>query len=228
MKRVLALLLLCGTACAASVADSPPVAAARAHLLDHLHRIRPDVEHFELALTGRPPAVAGAVAPAKSTGEAIHGNVLSPHTCVWVEGARSVGSVPVWFSVKAYRKVLVSQRNHAARDLVDTGDFTVEELDVAPLGNVPIAVDTDMARMRTRHLISAGRVVLKDDLEEIPQVLRGQEVTVEVKHGAVEIETSAVALREARLGEAVTLQNPTSHMTYGARVVGQGRVAVIQ
>jgi flagella basal body P-ring formation protein FlgA len=62
----------------------------------------------------------------------------------------------------------------------------------------------------------------------MPQVLRGQEVTVEVKHGAVEIETSAVALREARLGEPVTLQNPTSHMTYAARVVGQGRAAVIE
>jgi flagella basal body P-ring formation protein FlgA len=85
-----------------------------------------------------------------------------------------------------------------------------------------------MARMRTHHILTVGRVVLKEDLEEIPQVLRGQEVTVEVKHGAVEIETSAVALREARLGEPVTLQNPTSHMTYAARVVGQGRVAVIQ
>ena len=221
MIRVLALLLLGGTTFAASGSDSPPVAAARAHLLDHLHHIRPDVERFELTLTGNPPVIEGAVVSA----DAVHGNVLSPHSCVWIKAS---GSAPVWFSVKAFRKVLVSQRNRAARDSVDAADFTVEERDVAPLGSVPLPVDADMAGMRTRRVISAGHVVLKDDLEEIPQVLRGQEVTVEVKHGAVEIETSAVALREARTGEAVTLQNPTSHMTYAARVVGQGRVAVIQ
>ena len=32
----------------------------------------------------------------------------------------------------------------------------------------------------------------------------------------------------AHAQQPVTLQNPTSHMTYAARVVGQGRVAVIQ
>ena len=124
--------------------------------------------------------------------------------------------------------MLVSQRNRGARDSVDAGDFAAEERDVAPLSSIPLAVDTDVTQMRARHLITAGRIVLKEDLEEMPPVLRGQEVTVEVKHGAVEIETSAVALREARLGEPVTLQNPTSHMTYAARVVGQGRAEVIE
>jgi flagella basal body P-ring formation protein FlgA len=222
MIRLMPLLLLSGTAFATSVVESPLVVAARAHLQDHLHQIRPDVERFELTLVGHPPAISGS---AVVSANAVHGNVLSPRSCVWIQAS---GSVPVWFSVKAYRKVLVSQRNRGARDSVEAGDFTIEERDVAPLGSVPLALDTDVARMRARHVISAGRVVLKEDLEEIPQVLRGQEVTVEVKHGAVEIETSAVALREARLGEAVTLQNPTSHMTYAARVVGQGRVAVIQ
>jgi flagella basal body P-ring formation protein FlgA len=82
--------------------------------------------------------------------------------------------------------------------------------------------------MRTRHVLSVGHIVLKQDLELLPQILRGEEVTVEVRHGAVAIQTSAVALREARFGEPVTLQNPTSHMTYAARVVGQGRAAVIE
>jgi flagella basal body P-ring formation protein FlgA len=237
MIRALALLLLGGTALAAAGAaeriasaadaDSPPVGAARARLLDHLRQVRPDIERFEFTPIGHPPSFA----PAAALAEAIHGSALSPRTCVWIKvgrDGRPPGSVPVWFSVKAYRPVLVSQRNRGARDSVDAGDFAVEERDVAPLSGVPLAVDVDVTRMRARHVITAGRIVLKEDLEEMPQVLRGQEVTVEVKHGAVEIETSAVALREARLGEPVTLQNPTSHMTYAARVVGQGRAVVIE
>jgi|SRR5581483_2951069 len=225
MIQALALLLLLagGTAVAAD-ADSPPVAAARAHLLEHLRQVRPDVERFELTLIGHPPSFARVVVP----DNAIHGNALTARTCVWIEGGRSVGSVPVWFAVKAYRAVLVSQRSRGVRDPVDGGDFAVEERDVAPLSGVPLAVNVDLSQLRTRHVIGAGRVVLKDDVEEIPQVLRGQEVTVEVKHGAVEIQTSAVALREARLGEPVMLQNPTSHLTYAGRVVGQGRAVVAE
>jgi len=217
------LLLLAGGTAVAADADSPPVAVARAHLLDHLRQVRPDVGRFELTLIGHPPSFARAVVP----DNAIHGNALSSRTCVWIEGGRSAGSVvPVWFAVKAYRPVLVSQHGRGARDPVDAGDFAVEERDVAPLSGVPLAVNEDLSRLRARHVIGAGRVVLKDDVEDIPQVLRGQEVDVLVKHGAVEIETSAVALREARLGDAVMLQNPTSHLTYAGRVVGQGRAVV--
>jgi flagella basal body P-ring formation protein FlgA len=232
MIKALAWLLLGGTALTAAgaaerTADSPPVAVARTYLQDHLRQVRPDIERFELTPIGHPPSFAHAAVSADGT----HGSVLSARTCVWLKAdrdGRPTGSAPVWFSVKAYRLVLVSQKNRVARDSVDAGDFVVEERDVAALSSVPLAVDADLARMRARRLIAAGRIVLQDDLEEMPQVLRGQEVTVEVKHGAVEIETSAVAMREARLGEPVTLQNPSSHLTYAARVVGQGRAAVIQ
>jgi flagella basal body P-ring formation protein FlgA len=252
MIKALTLLLLGGmavavAAAAESAADvgNPAIGAARAHLLDHLRQVRPDIGRFELTPIGHTPAFI----PVGATAEATHGSVLSPRTCVWIKVGRAgslaterpattersarespagAGSVPVWFSVKAYRPVLVTQRNRGARDSVDAGDFTVEERDVAPLSGVPLAVDADVTRMRARHAIAAGRIVVKEDLEEMPQVLRGQEVTVEVRHGAVEIETSAVALREARLGEPVTLQNPSSHMNYAARVVGQARVAVIE
>ena len=230
MIRALALLLLGGLAFAgaaaaesAADADNPAIGAARAHLLDHLRQMRPDIERFELTPIGHTPAFI----PVGATAEATHGSVLSPRTCVWIKGGRA-GSVPVWFSVKAYRPVLVTQRNRGARDSVDASDFAVEERDVAPLSGVPWAVDADVTRMRARHAIASGRIVLKEDLEEMPQVLRGQEVTVEVRHGAVEIETSAVAVREARLGEPVTLQNPSSHLNYAARVVGQARAAVIE
>jgi len=264
MIKALTLLLLGGMAVAVAAAaesaadvDNPAIAAARAHLLDHLRQVRPDIGRFELTPIGHTPAFIPVGAPAEAT----HGSVLSPRTCVWIKVGRAgslaterrpsgergnpqrgpattersarespagAGSVPVWFSVKAYRPVLVTQRNRGARDPVDASDFTVEERDVAPLSGVPLAVDADVTRMRARHAIAAGRLVVKEDLEEMPQVLRGQEVTVEVRHGAVEIETSAVALREARLGEPVTLRNPSSHMNYAARVVGQARVAVIE
>jgi flagella basal body P-ring formation protein FlgA len=155
---------------------------------------------------------------------------LAPRMCVWLEirhVGRSVGSVPVWFSVKAYRSVLVTQRSRAAREAVGTDELAVEERDVAPLSDIPLPLGTELARMRMRRAVMTGHVLLNSDIEEIPAVLKGQEVAVDVKHGTVAIETRAVALREARLGEPVMLQNPASHETYMAQVVGNGRAEVV-
>ncbi len=242
----LGLMLLAGAAQAAPQ-QSPPqqpsvpqtaaiepdalVSSAREHLVQHVREIRPDVDRVEVSLMGRSPelrSVAGmqAVVPAN----AFHEPGLSARACVWVQlrrAGRTVGSVPVWFAVKAYRQVLVAQEPHRARDQVSANDFVPEERDVASLAGEPVEVGTELDGMRARRAIPTGRVLLKSDLEPLPQILRGQEVAVEVKYGAVAIETQAVAMREARLGESVTLQNPTSHMTYMARVVGQGRAAVV-
>jgi flagella basal body P-ring formation protein FlgA len=222
-------------ACSATeaVADSPDVAAARAELLHRLHQARPDLDRIELAVIGpaglrTTEAASGSrVIPANA---AVQSNTLARRMCVWVRrrrAGRSAGSVPVWFSVQAFRSVLVTQRRRNARESLVADDLAVEEQDVAAFSAIPLALDTDLARVRMRRSVSTGHVLLQGDLEEVPPILEGQEVVVEVTQGAVAIQTRAVALREARLGERVTLQNPTSHETYTAQVVGTGRAEVV-
>jgi flagella basal body P-ring formation protein FlgA len=214
-----------------AAADSPDIVAARAQLLHRLRQSRPDLDRIELAVI-RPAAAHSAAVPASGVipANAVQSNTLARRMCVWVQhrrAGRPAGSVPVWFSVQAFRSVLVTQRRRNVRESLEADDLAVEERDVAAFSAVPLALDTDLARVRMRHAVSTGHVLLKSDLEETPPVLEGQEVVVEVKQGAVAIQTRAVALREARLGERVPLQNPTSHETYTAQVVGAGRVEVL-
>jgi flagella basal body P-ring formation protein FlgA len=223
----MACLMLAFTAYAGVDDESPMVTAARTRLLSQLQHERPDIRRFELTVIGHPavPVLAERAAAI------VPGGVLSSRKCVWIalgRAGRSAGSMPVWFSVKAFRPVLVAQTSHAARANVNPGDFIVDERDVAMLSGVPLDIDSDVTQMRARRVISAGRIVLKQDLEPLPPILRGQEVSVEIRYGAVDIETQAIALREARFGEPVTLQNPDSRMTYAARVVGQGRAMVVE
>jgi flagella basal body P-ring formation protein FlgA len=211
--------------------DAARIAAlARSELLQRLHQVRPDLGRIELTVIGPADSSSLRGTAASIPANAVQSSVLSAHMCVWVKLRRasgSVGSVPVWFSVQAFRSVLVTQRSRSAREVIGADELTVEERDVAPFSDIPLAVDSNLARMRMRRAVITGHVLLKGDIEETPPVLRGQEVAVEVKHGTVAIETRAVALREARLGESVKLQNPTSHETYVAQVVGEGRAEVV-
>lgn len=219
-----------GSATEAS-ANSATIAAARAQLLQRLREVRPDLGRIELTVTRLPDSRSIATGPTVVIpANAVQSSVLSARMCVWVtqgRGGHSAGSVPIWFSVKAFRSVLVTQQSHNARDAIAADDLTVEERDVARFSDIPLAINTDLARMRMHRAVMTGHVLLKGDVEPTPQVLRGEEVAVEVQHGAVAIETRAVALREARLGEPVMLQNPTSHETYMARVIGTARAEVV-
>ena len=211
-----------------AAADSPDIVAARVELLHRLHQARPDLDRIELAVIG--PAAAHSAGAAAVSRVAVQSNTLARRMCVWVQrrrAGRSAGSVPVWFSVQAFRSVLVTQRSRNARESLGADDLAVEERDVAALSAIPLALDTDLARVRMRRSVNTGHVLLQGDLEETPPILQGQEVVVEVTQGAVAIQTRAVALREAHLGERVTLQNPTSHETYTAQVVGTGRAEVV-
>jgi flagella basal body P-ring formation protein FlgA len=216
--------LAVGDAAAAGSDESPLVATARAKLLDQLQHARPDIRRFELTVLGHPTGRAST-----DQGSAVVSGTatLGARKCIWVRLGPSAGSVPVWFAVQAFRPVLVSQTRRVVRSSLNPEDVSVDERDVAMLSGVPLDVDTDLHQMRVRRAISTGRILLKADVEPIPPILRGQEVAVEVRYGSVDIETHAVALREAQFGEAVMLQNPESHLTYAARVVGQGRAMVV-
>jgi flagella basal body P-ring formation protein FlgA len=225
---LLGLFPLCATASALSSSGAQPslIVAARDSLLAGIRQMRPDLTRVDVSLLGHPaaPALAGAellaVFPAHR---------LSARECVWVSvsrGGKSIASVPVWFSVRAMSLVLVTERAHGAHETVSRTEVSMEERDVAGLLDQPVDRETDLSLLRTRHAIAAGRVLLHRDLEERPPVLAGDDVDVAVKHRSIAIETRAVALREARLGESVELKNPDSAQTYRARVTGPGRAEV--
>lgn len=225
---------LCALACMAPAAraaarEPAVIAAARVSLIAELRQIRPDISRIDAAVIGQPasplPAGASWVVPR----HAMRGHALAPHLCVWVElrsAGRAASSVPVWFAVKAYRPVLVSATHHWARDSVGAEDFTVEMRDVAGLSAIPLDVKASLAGMRARRALAPGHILMRSDIEPIPEVLRGDKVAVQVTDGPVAIETDGIALREARLGQTIELRNPTSQKTYTAQVVGRGRAVV--
>jgi flagella basal body P-ring formation protein FlgA len=230
---LLGLLPLCDTGTALSSSRGAPergqelIAVAREALLADLRQEHPDLSRFEVAPTAHPvaPLPAGAELSA-----VVPGHALAAHECVWVSvrrAGRSIASVPVWFAVRAMGPVLVMQRTHGAHEPLDRSDVALEERDVVGLVGRPVDRETDLSRLRTRHAVAAGRVLLQRDLEERPQIFAGEEVNVGVTLHSIAIATRAVALREARLGESVLLKNPDSEQTYRARVTGPGRAEVI-
>jgi flagella basal body P-ring formation protein FlgA len=120
----------------------------------------------------------------------------------------------------------VSRQARAARQLLRADDLSLEERDVAPLGATPLGSDVDISARRLRRALAVNRIVLRGAVEDVPPISQGEDVAVRVQSGAVEIQTRAVALQDGRLGELVKLENPTSHATFTAHVIGAQQALV--
>ncbi len=212
------------------------VDVAREYLQRELQASRPDVDRLELVAVGK-SEVGGWPVPGRwddaHVQVALEGaapGLLRTRACVRVRVKSSDAAwriVPVWFSVKALRSVLVAQRRLGAHDAPSAVDFVPQVVDVAAIPGIPVRPGVELENLRMRRDVWSGHVLLERDLESVPEIQRGQQVEVTVRVGAVAIETSAFALGEARMGDVVSLRNPTSNERYLAHVVGRGE-AVLQ
>ncbi len=206
------------------------VAAARDYLHDYLHRQQPELSREEYELVSRVPAhtfKSDDTVAALS----VRGGLLSRRMCVWLTLQRTDqtrATIPLWFSVKAYQPVFVALHTRSPRQRLRSADVTVEEHDIAPLSAAPLSGHADIDTLRARHVLSMNHVILRDDVEPLPPIVRGEDVAVQVRYGSVQIQTSALALQDGQLGRSVKLQNPTSNSTFMAQVIGDKKALVAE
>lgn len=77
-----------------------------------------------------------------------------------------------------------------------------------------------------RKSMRAGAVFLRNELDRIPEVAKGDTVTVRASEGAAQLVLSAEAVSAGSLGSMIWVKNPTSGKGFRARVTGKDTVAV--
>jgi len=206
------------------------VETARAYLLARLREQRPDLARIEIVPLGDFPAVRGPAGASRLVPRALGAEILAKRMGVWIDlevaGVRQ-RSVPVWLAVSAYRPVVVARRAYRAKEALTLADFTVEERDVAALGGAPLDIGATLNGTRARHALAAG-VVRAGDIEAQPPVVAQQEIDVRVIAGPIAIDTRAIAQEEGSVGATIRVRNPSSALTYSARIVDDGKALVAE
>jgi flagella basal body P-ring formation protein FlgA len=200
--------------------------SARAWLEDSLRRHHEKAK-VEVVSPAQPVVVPEGVASLRS--RACGRDAPSRRMCVSVEVlANDVAfrTIPVWFKVEAYRRVLVAKVAHPAGAAYEAGLFAAELRDVTALPGPALAPEDEARAMRLKRSLAPGEVALRSDLEPIPFVVRNQDLTVKILAGAIVIEAPGVALSDGRLGSVIRVQSPSSKEIYRARIVDQGVVTL--
>lgn len=158
-------------------------------------------------------------------------DILASRLVVWVELWRKgklYRAVPVALKIQAMARVLRVNSGLPAGASVSTADLSVEQRDVAALADAYWPANEPLGAVRTRQAVAAGAVLLRSQLEALPDVERGDQVALRVRAGTVMIETSARAMHDGWSNRMLRVLPANAKDTIQARVIRGGLVEVVQ
>jgi flagella basal body P-ring formation protein FlgA len=150
---------------------------------------------------------------------------------VWVElwqQGRLYRAVPVALKVRAMAPVLRVKAGLPVGASVSMADVTVEQRDVAALAGGYWPADEPLGAVRTRQAVAAGAVLMRSQLDALPDVERGDQVALRVRAGTVTIETTAQAMQDGWANRTLRVLPANATDTIQARVIRGGLVEVVQ
>lgn len=146
---------------------------------------------------------------------------------VWQAGGGEqdalVASLPVSFIIRRQEGHLVTLRAIKRGERLGPENLALREEDATYEVDGVSSMDSVLNKV-ARTFIPEGKVLTQAMVDEPIAIQRGDVVRLLVKSGAVVVETSAKAMRDARIGESIPLQVIDTDRTVQARCVEPGVV----
>lgn len=128
--------------------------------------------------------------------------------------------------VRAWAPVVKAKRTIGRFETLKPEDLTVEEVEVSRLYGF-FSNPEELLGKRSRTFIPKGTVIRPEQLEELPEVRKGQRVTLILERSSLSVTCQGLALEDGRLGERVKVKAlPYGKGLYG-EVVDEGTVRVM-
>ncbi|MCC5792167.1 MAG: flagellar basal body P-ring formation protein FlgA [Legionellaceae bacterium] len=141
---------------------------------------------------------------------------------VWLENAEE--AIPLWFSVRATKKVWLARRSLAANSPLLAEDFVRQEKNAIHLQNPATELPP---HSRLKGHLAEGAILTAAQIEPQPPVRAGQPVNVLVQQGSIRIHSQGIALQDGNCRQRIRIQNPNSQQIFYARVRGENQVEAL-
>lgn len=197
-----------------------------AEALLQMRRVLPDTEIAVLEISrspvppGQPEFPLSGLEPATAA---------HPEIRLWRGFVRYADTkrVPVWarVSVSRAQMTVIAKSDLPANLPIGAPSVALERRSVYSPG-IALRLEDVVGRVPKRSL-RAGDPIPLSTLETMPDIRRGDVVTVEVRSGTARLRLSAVAERDAHSGDLLELRNPASGKTFRARLDGPKAVVVV-
>jgi flagella basal body P-ring formation protein FlgA len=140
----------------------------------------------------------------------------------------SLGNVYVNYIVQNETQALIAKHDIAAHgNLLSNDDFELKSILIENLNLLPMNNISQVTHMRLNRNLKAGDVLTNNMLYSPELIKFGDVIKTQVESGGVFIEFNARALKPGKLNEIIQLENLNSKKSFGAQVVGPGKIKVL-
>lgn len=156
-------------------------------------------------------------------------HVPRPRMTVWCDIAVDgvfVRAVAVPVSVKAIATVLATTRPIDKGATPSCRELHPIEVDLSELPGTPVPSGCVQMSGRLKHRLPADSPLLMEDLEQATAVTEGDNVSLRLVDGALELQARAIALASGGIGQRIAVRPGTSNESIVAEVVAPGVVKV--
>lgn len=186
-------------------------------------RLDLETKHYE-SIEIKAKAIPNANTMPASAFEVLLPKHYPPASLVCVKLAYQNSILPIWFSVKAYQKVLVARQNIKAHTASTADDFVLKTRNITGLKSSPIG---HLAKnIWLNKSINKHQILTTENLSPMPKVLKGQSVQIKIISEGISISTEAIAQQDGYVGQAVLMKNKSSNKPFNAIVTAANQAEV--
>ncbi len=155
---------------------------------------------------------------------------ISKRMCVWVDvftDNNFYRSVPVWFHMDVLEDVYVAKFRYRERDIIRPENFELVRTDVTKISGQHVKSESFKKSVLLLKNLSQGDVLLSKNIKNVPAVIEGKILDLEVSEGSVRLKLKAIAEKDAEIGEILKVKVLNGKEFVKARVVGKHFARVI-
>ncbi len=120
----------------------------------------------------------------------------------------------------------VAKRDLGRNEHIDSGGIDWVEMDLSECYEIPVTERIELCGQRMKRFVREGDVIPLSAIERVPDVKKGEEVSVEISRGCLFISAKGRSLEDGRIGDRVLVRNLVNDRIEKYIVTGKGRVSV--
>ena len=135
-------------------------------------------------------------------------------------------SKQIRLKIRKYADVLVLLDNAHRSKNIEHEQLVLKRMEVTTLRQRPLVDLSELDGLRSRRNLRRGTILTADDLERIPDIERGRDVSIVYTEGMCRISADGRTMQSGQAGDYIKVKNKTSGKIILARVVDATAVAV--
>lgn len=145
----------------------------------------------------------------------------------YTNGGTKIKYAQVKYQIRKFQYVAVITDKISRNKVLSPDDVVIERKNVTQLRERPVLSFDDIDGLRTKRNLKKGQILTHTALEKVPNIFRGNIISISYGNESFRIEAEGVALQEGSIGDIIKVKNTSSGKILQVKVIDNNSVKAL-